>query len=377
MIDDKRQELSAPFFENLNGLRFVGAASVFLFHCVTLGREMWGDWMTAPLWSGMSKVLSKGHHGVGLFFVLSGFLITYLLLNEAKVKGKINALGFFMRRLLRIWPLYFALVIFGFFVFPALPFGIQTSNSLVYYGTFLSNFEEIWNGWRDPVSLLSVTWSVSIEEQFYLSWVLLIALLPAFRKGKYFHFYFLLLLVVSLIFRSFYFTYERMLYFHTLSVVSDLALGGYLSYWCFHRGLPDWFRTMVRWKIAGIYCIGILLILGSFTLFPEKLIIVERLSIGLFFAFVIAEQVHCTRSFFKADRIPGFAKLGEISYGLYMYHCVVIYFVQQVLISNGWTNSPIHWVCFVLVSALLTFGISWCSYRYLERPLLGLKRYFR
>ena len=111
MENNKTEKLSLPFYENLNGLRFIGALSVFLFHGFTLGREMWGDFFNTPIFTGLFKLMSKGHHGVGLFFVLSGFLITSLLLHEAKNKGQINAFGFFMRRLLRIWPLYFIVVI--------------------------------------------------------------------------------------------------------------------------------------------------------------------------------------------------------------------------------------------------------------------------
>lgn len=377
MIDTKTNQLSTPFFANLNGLRFVGALSVFLFHCFTLGREHWGTFFQTPVFTKLSKLFSKGHHGVDLFFVLSGFLITYLLLHEASKNKTINAFGFFMRRLLRIWPLYFLLVFFGFFIFPFLPYGLQTSNSLLHYGLFLSNFEEIWNGWHDSVNFLSVTWSISIEEQFYLSWVLLIALIPAMRKGKYFGLYFTLLIIISVIFRLIEYDNERVLYFHTFSVMSDLAIGGYLSYLCFTYGIPEKFKNLRRRWIILIYLFGTLLILLAHPLFPGQLIALQRIAIALFFAFVIFEQVYCTLSFYKADKLPGFFKLGEISYGLYIYHCLVIYYVQQLMLHYHWTESVTGFVLFILLSALLTFCISWLSYRYFERPLLKLKRYFR
>jgi peptidoglycan/LPS O-acetylase OafA/YrhL len=350
---------------------------VFFFHTVSLGREHWQDFTDSSAWVVFSKILSKGHHGVALFFVLSGFLITYLLLHEAKWRGKVDPLRFFMRRLLRIWPLYFTVVLFGFLLFPHLPFGIETSNSLSFYAGFLSNFEEIRNGWQDPVSFLSVTWSVSIEEQFYLSWVALIALLPFFARGKYFQYYFLLLLGVSLAFRFHYMDAERMIYFHTLSVVSDLALGGLLAWRAFHHGISERFKALAGWKITLVYVLGIGMILGDTLLFRGKMIVIERLVLGLFFAFVIAEQVYCRHSFFKADRIPGFKKLGEISYGWYMYHCIVLYFVQQVLIQGGWIHSALDFGLFVLLAFAFTFLISWCSYRFLEEPMLRLKRFFR
>lgn len=377
LIKHTSRQLYVPFFENLNGLRFIGAAAVFLFHCFTLGREIRGDFFHSGIFKPIASVFSRGHHGVGLFFVLSGFLITYLILHEAKERGQVSAKAFFMRRLLRIWPLYFLIVGFGFLVFPHLPSGIQTSNSPVLYSLFLSNFEEIFNGWRDPVNFLSVTWSVSIEEQFYMSWVVLILLFPFFRRGKWFGWYFALLIAASVIYRFVWFESERHLYFHTLSVVSDLAIGGLLGNYFFGKGIPQWFRQLSRWKILMLYVFGCGLVLTSGWLFPERWTTIERLFLGSFFAFVIAEQVYCAHSFFKADRLPGFFDLGEISYGLYMYHCIVIHFVQQWFVSIGWTHSPLHFVLFILLSAVLTYLISRLSYRFIERPVLGLKRYFR
>ena len=377
MIDTKTNELSTPFFANLNGLRFVGALFVFLFHCFTLGREHWGAFFSTPIFTKLTKFFSKGHHGVDLFFVLSGFLITYLLIHEASKNKTINAFGFFMRRLLRIWPLYFLLVFFGFFIFPYLPYGLNTSNSLLNYSLFLSNFEEIWNGWRDSVNFLSVTWSISIEEQFYLSWVLLIAIFPPMRKGKYFGYYFTFLILISLFFRWFHYNNERVLYFHTFSVMSDLAIGGYLSYLCFNFGISEKLKNLRRGWIILIYTLGIALILFAHPLFPGRLIVMQRIAIAFFFSFVIFEQVYCLKSFYKVDKIPGFFKLGEISYGLYIYHCVVIYYVQQIMLDNQWNNSVTGFILFVVISALLTFCLSWLSYRYFERPLLRLKRYFR
>ena len=321
--------------------------------------------------------MTKGHHGVALFFVLSGFLITYLLLNEAKHNGKINVKGFFMRRLLRIWPVYFIVIIFGFFLFPILPFGDTTSNSLLHCSLFISNFEEIWNGWRDSISFLSVTWSVSVEEQFYIGWVALMAILPRFRKGKFFLLYFCLLILTNLVFRTLYAGEERIIYFHTFSVVSDLAIGGFLSYACFHYKIKERIKDISRLKITLVYISGILITIFSSHIFLGKLVIIERIILGLFFAFIIFEQAYCTHSFYKADKIKGFFKLGELSYGFYMYHCIVIYYVQQIILKLEWQNSPIGFIVFILTALLLTIVISSISYRLVEAPLLKLKKKFR
>ena len=377
MENNKTDKLSLPFFDNLNGLRFIGALSVFLFHAFTLGREMWGTFFETPIFQAIFKLMKKGHHGVGLFFVLSGFLITYLLLHEAKVNGRINAFGFFMRRLLRIWPLYFIVVLFGFFIFPLLPNGVETQNSLLHYSLFISNFEEIWTGWRDSISFLTVTWSVSIEEQFYMAWVALIAIIPAFRKGKHYPIYFITLILISIAFRLMHMDNERTIYFHTLSVISDLAIGGLLSYACFKSNKLDQLKELSKTMILFAYALGVSIILFSTKLFVGYLIGIERIVIGLFFAFIIFEQVYCKHSFFKADKLLNFFKLGEISYGIYMYHCIVIYFVQRIIAEYNFTDSILGFFAFLFISGYVTLTLSRLSYIYIEKPILRLKKHFR
>lgn len=368
---------SLPRFENLNGLRFIGAFAVFVFHCFTLGHEVWGDFFYNGWFQGITKITNQGHYGVNLFFVLSGFLITYLLMTEAKVHGKINVFGFFMRRLLRIWPVYFIVILFGFVIFPALPFGFPTINSPVYYSLFLSNLEEIWHGWADGVSMLTITWSVSIEEQFYMAWVVLMLLIPPVRKGKGFLVYFTFLIGVNLVFRYMNADNERVIYFHTLSVVSDIALGGYLSYLCFHFNIQNKLSTIPKWTNIMLYAFGLMGIICIHVVFRGSFVVVERLFVGLFFAYVIFDQVYGKHSFFKADKIPGFFKLGEMSYGLYMYHCIVIYYMQVLMALIGWNTSLKGFVLFFILSALISFGIAWLSYRLIEKPLLRLKKHFR
>lgn len=371
-------KISSPLrFENLNGLRFIGAFSVFVFHCFTLGQEVWGDFFSRSWFQSLKKIFNQGHYGVNLFFVLSGFLITYLLLAEAKRSNKINVYGFFMRRLLRIWPVYFIVLIFGFLIFPHLPFGLSTINSPLYYGAFLSNFEEIWHGWKDNVNLLTITWSVSIEEQFYMAWVLLMLLIPPVRKGKGFLVYFTILIAANLVFRYYNANDERVIYFHTLSVISDIAIGGYLSCLCYYFSIQKLFSKISKWTNVLIYAIGLGGIFLISNVFRGDFVIAERLLIGLFFAYIIADQAFGINSFFKADKLPGFYNLGEISYGIYMYHCIVIYYTQVMVVELGWNGSFSGFIFFVLFSGLASFGIAWLSFHYIEKPLLTLKKYFR
>jgi peptidoglycan/LPS O-acetylase OafA/YrhL len=368
---------SRTFFPNLNGLRFLGALLVFVFHIFSLGKEIWGDFAQSNWFQALMKLTSKGHHGVGLFFSLSGFLITYLLLLEAKQKGTIHPFQFLMRRILRIWPLYYLILIFGFFIFPLLPYGQGTDHSLANYAILLSNLDEIWNGINDPLNFLTITWSVSIEEQFYLSFIALLFLLPLFRRGKYFPAFFLSIIGVSIIFRFVFHSDERIMYYHTLANASDLALGGLAAVLVFKYKLGERIKDLSRWWIVGIYLLGLSTLLFSTKLFPGELRSIERLIQGSFFAFVVVEQVFCINSFLKLDRIPGFFKSGELTYGFYMYHCIFIYYWGIFFQNNGYTAHFWQFLIYFLVVFLCTYASAWLSMRYFEKPILRLKEKFR
>ncbi|XOV67423.1 MAG: acyltransferase family protein [Fluviicola sp.] len=376
MNSQNTSNLSRPYFENLNGLRAIGALSVFLFHAFLLGNEIWGDFYHSNYFQVLVQVFSKGNYGVSLFFVLSGFLITYLLLHEAKSTGSIHIFRFFMRRLLRIWPVYFIVVGFGFLIYPLLPYGIQTTNSGWMYAFFLSNIEEIRNGYRDAVNLLTITWSVSIEEQFYMAWVGIMSVFPFMRKGKHFLPYLIILVLTSIVFRAFHTDDYNTLYYHTFAVMSDLALGGIFAYACFHWNFQNRISDVPKWLNILIYALGVGLILGTRKIFVGDLIVIEKFILGFFFVYVILDQTFGKYSFFKADKIPTFYRLGDISYGFYMYHCIVIYYVQQLFLELHWTDSIFHFILFILLSLVLTSFFSTLSYRFVEKPILKLKRQF-
>jgi peptidoglycan/LPS O-acetylase OafA/YrhL len=285
-------ETTSPriFFPNLHGLRFVGALAVMLFHCFTLNREIWGDFYQEFWFQKVGIVLGKGHLGVVLFFVLSGFLITYLLLDESTRKGRINLVHYLMRRFLRVWPLYFVIVLFGFFVFPHLPYGLETVHEFWRFALFLSNIDEILVGLKDQINFLTATWTVSVEEQFYLTWGVLIGLI-AFRKKRTYLYFFCAVILVSLCFRYVYLGDHRSLYYHTFSVMSDLAIGGIIGLWAFNGTAKRLFEGIPRWVIVCGYVAGCCLLVLEGHLFKGIFFIFERFVPGVVFAFILLEQV--------------------------------------------------------------------------------------
>lgn len=362
--------------ENLDGLRFLGALSVFIFHAFSINREVWGEFYDSGIFPILRKLTSIGHYGVNLFFVLSGFLITYLLLEELKRNGKIQIWFFLTRRILRLWPLYFALILFGFFIFPHLPFGITTVHEFWRYALFLSNFDEIIHGANDSLNFLTATWSVSVEEQFYVTWAFIIGFFRLKTKQA-FQVFFISAILISILFRWYFASDERIMYYHTLAVISDMALGGLLATQIGDRLTTPSNQRLKEFQILAIYLLGIAFLYVSPKLLLGKLFVLERLISGSFFMFIIWEQLRCSHSFFKADRIPFFKQGGKITYGFYLYHSLLIYYFAHLFQQFNWNNSALYFMLYFVLLLLSNWFISILSYRYFEEPILRLKDKFR
>src|SRR5688572_5687033 len=145
------QKSSKPrvFFPNLDGLRFVCFFMVFLFHINKSVTESYAaNNLEIP---GFFKVFSilfqNGNLGVNFFFVLSAFLITFLLIKEKEYTGKIHVGNFYVRRILRIWPLFYLCVFIGFVIFPMVSHLLGMSGTEqarpLYYVLFINNFDVI------------------------------------------------------------------------------------------------------------------------------------------------------------------------------------------------------------------------------------------
>jgi peptidoglycan/LPS O-acetylase OafA/YrhL len=324
------------------------------------------------------SLFGNGFLGVNFFFVLSGFLITYLLIKEKKATATIHIVKFWIRRILRIWPLYFACLLYGFVIFPytkILAGGIpnETANPWYYVG-FISNFDYILKGLPDSPGL-GVLWSVAIEEQFYLAWPVILS----FFRVKKFWIPLLLILIVSILFRSL--NDVPILHeMHTLSCIGDMALGG-LGAWLILES------TRFKKTVETLPRIVIVLIYLSFIfvyLFRDELLlttywirIFERLFISSIMLLIILEQCFARHSFYKMGNFKIPSRLGLVTYGLYCLHFIVISIVLGLTKLTGLNNKV--WQVLLLepmVSLLITIIISLISYRYFEAPFLKLKEKF-
>jgi peptidoglycan/LPS O-acetylase OafA/YrhL len=362
--------LSKVHFAQLDGLRTAAFLGVFLFHCYYSAPPPLADNLAYRV---LHFLTGNGDLGVNFFFVLSGFLITYLLLAEERARGRIWIGAFYLRRILRIWPLYYLTFGFGYFAFPALVElaggHIEESANPWLYLLFLGNFNSIANG--DPASAtLSVLWSIAVEEQFYLVWPLL---LVAFRKRR--PALFGLVILGSLAFRAAYADQPLVLFYHTGSVFSDLAIGGLLGWYSFTRGWKvNGHAGLGRWQIVVLYALGLsLILLREYFFATPPLRVLERLVYASFFAFVLFEQTFAAHSFYKAGRFTLLDKAGKYTYGLYCLHVPAMVFSVGVALLLG-KHETEWWVLGLtpLITLGLSITLSLLSYHGFEKRFLQL-----
>jgi peptidoglycan/LPS O-acetylase OafA/YrhL len=364
------------YFPSLDGWRFAAFFIVFVSHGpgLLMQRVQWSQEL-AFLRIPVQKLCAGGYVGVAFFFVLSGFLITYLILREVERNGRVDVPRFYARRTLRIWPLYYAVIIFGLYLYPALKqlagFSeyIQAGRPL-YYFAFLSNVNSIQLGGHQA-AMLDITWSVAIEEQFYLVWPLLFLFIP--RRAH--RFIFPTVMVLSLAFRATQ-TNELVLGAHTFSVIGDLALGGQLAYLVLYwPPLVAWLKRLTRAQITAAYALGFVIVFYQDAWSAWRpLLVVSRLVCGVVFGFIILEQNFATHSPFKMASSRWLTRWGQVTYGLYLLHAIAIQFAYVGLrVLHRDANSVAGMVIISAAAFPLSLFMARVSYAWFERPFLRLK----
>ncbi len=370
------------YFKNLNGVRFL-AALVVIIHHIEMGK----------FWFGQPNIYRNsfvggifGQLGIILFFVLSGFLITYLLLEEHRRSGTISIKSFYMRRVLRIWPVYYLIVLFSFFVFPQFDFfyipsftehindGFWTKAAL--YLSFLPNL-----GYTlyEHIAYATQTWSVGVEEQFYLIWPVL--MLWAINKKK--------ILPVLLGVIGFYLVVktgtvllhdadrtikanEKLWLFTDHFSIDCMAIGGigaYLLYFKKEKILNILFNKYLQ--VALYILLAIITVKGLVLPWYNKELL------ALIFAILILNLAGNKNSIVNLEfKVLNY--LGKISYGLYMYHNLVLIVVLKLLMMYNLADmgTVSGNVIYYTLSLGVTVILSAVSYEYFEKWFLGIKDRF-
>ena len=359
-------------FPNLNGLRFI-AASIVIIHHVEQFKKFFGY----PNYSSVTFVELIGKTGVTLFFVLSGFLITYLLLVEEKVKGKIAIKQFYIRRALRIWPLYFCIVLLSFFILPKIPFlhipffSAQLQEhfwvKLALYVFFLPNLAL---GLYPIVPFASQSWSVGYEEQFYLIWPLLIKKI----KNKNYIFFtiiiaFILIKILALYVFDDYLRetnhFKTAEVFFSMPSIDCMAIGGAFAYLLFQkRGILATIFSKSFQVVLYLVTLG-LIFSGTFIPFFNHQVY------SVLFGLIILNLSANPDTVVSLEN-KTFDYLGKISYGIYMYHILMVVIVLKTLSYYNIQNVILE----NLLAVALTIVIASLSYKYLEERFIKIKERF-
>ncbi len=353
------------YFPNLDALRAIAALGVIFIHI-----SRWLSWPDSQVakWTRLLFTLdgSSGRAGVDFFFVLSGFLITSLMFHEQGASSSFSVKNFYIRRALRIWPLYFVTLIVGFAVYPRLAVDFHEIADWRMFALFLANFDAIYNSLPKD-GMLGVQWSIAIEEQFYLLWPLVFLL---FGNKRQFGWICLALILISIIFH-----FSGQSQFHTLIALNQLSTGAFLAYLVFyHRGaVIAFFERLSKLVTLIIYLSGIVLLAANFQITVRFPFYAQLSDIPhtIFFSFVILEQIYSPHSFYKFGSIRWLTWLGKISYGLYLLHMVAIYLVRHI---ESLTPMSV-WLSAVL-TLTMTVALSAVSYYLFEQPFLRLKEKF-
>lgn len=361
------------FLRGLNELRALAALGV-VFHHIELYKLREG----IPSFKIMSLFINIGANCVYIFFVLSGFLITHLLLNELKINKKINLFKFYMRRGLRIWPVYYLLFIISFFILPELVKIIPSFKSESNFYERISSLSLLRDikafflylfmmpnlGLYDKAVVgISQAWSIGVEEQFYLIWPLLISF---FKKSIKLILLFIILYYFSyLIFEPINVDIANFLkYLKVLFPVYFMGIGALGAKFYEFRSKIWFYRIFNNILLFSINTILLL----YFTFYPlDQLLYAFIIVIEIVFLVSLGAKFNVKINFLDF--------IGKISYGVYMYHPLVMFFSFWLLKK---IVNPVHNVlAYNLLSYFMIFSftliISYFSYTYFESYFMKIK----
>jgi peptidoglycan/LPS O-acetylase OafA/YrhL len=340
----------------IDTLRAISVIGVIIYHAKI---NIFGYW-----------IFQGGYYGVDIFFVISGYLITSVIYRELKKTGKFSFTKFYIKRARRILP---ALL---FVMFVCIPLAwkylmptsfIDFSKSILSSLSFISNYYfyitgleyGAENGLLKP---LLHTWSLSVEEQFYILFPILFVSGFIFFKKKLFQII-LLIAILSFIFAEFLSFSNPILNFYILpSRIWELLIGSYLFYF------EKKFKLKYSNQTSNLICFaGLTIILISFMFFYEVLANPNLKSllpiIGTILIILFSKKDAFLTKFFTNKIFVG---IGIISYSLYLWHYPIFAFLRNASIVN-------NYFLYFLISIFIFF-ISWFSYFFIEKPFRDKKK---
>src|SRR5882724_531389 len=353
----------------LDVLRFFAFLGVFIFHAAPRTMDFYNA-AGYPHWLSRSLIptFGAGAYGVDLFFALSAYLITSLLLRERATTGVLDLRGFYLRRILRIWPLYLAFVAFAA-IFAVLISGQHLPmRYVVGYSLLAGNWIYVFYGL--PASFAIPLWTVSIEEQFYLAWPL------ALRRASVCAMAIIAvgILIVANAWRVWLAVSAapvEWIEYNTFTRLDPIAFGILIA--LFGHKLP----RLSRWGRVALLCCGVItwIAVYAFTVTSaHPTFTTWQMALGhpftaLASAAVLLSVLGAQHPFLRNNVL---LYLGKISYGLYVLH----EFAHFCAIRLVPASTPRGVFAQSSVGLALTILLAAASYRWLESPFLRLKERF-
>lgn len=343
------------YFKNLDGLRALAALAVMVAHF--FGTER------IPNSPTLVKLTQMGNSGVSLFFVLSGFVITRILLNT--VKGEKYFMNFYGRRTLRIFPLYY----FSLLCYNYVPYllGIKPLGDFHkqwYHYVYLQNFARTF-GWDSDGP--GHFWSLAVEEHFYLIWPTLVLLAYTVNKNRLLLISFFIMLF-SLVLRFLMLNNGYEIDVFTFTRIDQLALGCILAI-MEYKGILEKMNNKL-FLLAIVFGVGFVGVSSTFGYFYLNLF--KHNAYGLLYFGIIGYCLTTDSSkFFNVFLTSSpMQYLGKISYGLYIWHILAILLLEHYMKTINLTVD-------FSIMVVLTIIFSTASYYLLELKFLTLKKYFK
>ena len=358
---------AATYDPAIDFIRFIAFFLVFFTHFINRGGNAievdTGQWWNNQF---VQRIADFGGQGVTLFFGLTGFLLGRLLIRELEENNSISIKSFYLRRILRIWPLYFAFILFC----GAMNFFAQSptlvSKEIPYLATFTYNWGQLFG--ELPGTMATITWSISVEEQIYLIFPLLFLLLVKKSSTKY-----AVLLIISGLVSVFGCLYIWDINPDRFTPAFLLPVGiGLLT-----ARSEENFKNLTP-KIWKQFLVTILLAL--YVLIFRNLLESNNLRFFTFVgsALLLPGLLFVCRRFVAESGsrlIQGAIYVGRRSYGCYLFHWAVwTVMVGRNLFS---TKTGGFSVLGVLVGFAITVCVSAISYRFFETPFLRYRKRFQ
>lgn len=366
----KKKENYKIYFENLNAIRCIAAFLVIIHHI-----EQFKDLFHLPNYWTNPVIESLGKLGVILFFVLSGFLISFLLFKEKEVTQTISIKDFYLRRILRIWPLYFLIIFLSLFILPNVSFfsiegfgkEIVWDNLMYKILLFVFFLPNLVLNLFAAIPYASQTWSIGAEEQFYLVWPVLNKKI----KNKWILmfgvilFYLLVKFLIQIFPSSIKDTFKG---FWLSTPIDCMAIGGVFALIVYNT---SFLKKILFSKITQIIALLITLSLISFNYhlpqYFDKYFHFEMYAI--LFGILIANFAANDNRIFSMEN-KGSNYLGKISYGLYMYHPIIIVFSIKIMLLFG--DKINNYLLYPMVFILVIF-VAGLSYEFYEKRFINKK----